>query len=193
MPSWALLFIIRIITFIFYGCIGLKTNVIQDRLYSLLLLILKAFKILLWAPKRILVPIPTVVFLGGTVVKNLPVDAGDARDVSSIPGFGRSPGEGNGFPMQYSCLENSMDRGAWRTIVQVLDTSERLAFYFDVKHTQNTSYSDKKKKKTQMVSITWKTLCVIQDTTVCLQKDSRRSSNHYHLVGLQCLSVCFIF
>ena len=46
LPSWALLFIIRIITFIFYGCIGLKTNTIQDRLYSILLLILKEFKIL---------------------------------------------------------------------------------------------------------------------------------------------------
>ena len=38
-------------------------------------------------------------------------------DTSSIPGLGRSPGEGIGYPLQYSCLENSMDRGAWRTIV----------------------------------------------------------------------------
>ena len=90
---------------------------------------------------------PTVIFLGGTVVKNLPADAGDARDVSSIPGFGRSPGEGNGFPMQYSCLENSMDRGDWWAIVQALDTSERLAFYFDGKQTENTSDSDKKQKQ----------------------------------------------
>ena len=43
--------------------------------------------------------------------------AGDARDVGSIPGFGRSPGEGNGNPLQYSCLENPMDRGAWWAIV----------------------------------------------------------------------------
>ena len=71
----------------------------------------------------------------------------DAEDAGLTPGSGRSPGEGNGFPMQYSCLENSMDRGAWRTIVQVLDTSERLAFYFDGKQTDNTSDSDKKKKK----------------------------------------------
>ena len=40
-----------------------------------------------------------------------------AGDAGSIPGSGRSPGEGNGFPLQYSCLENSMDRGAWRTTV----------------------------------------------------------------------------
>ena len=44
------------------------------------------------------------------MVKNPPANAGDARDVGSIPGSGRSPGEGNGSPLQYSCLENSMDR-----------------------------------------------------------------------------------
>ena len=47
-------------------------------------------------------------------VKNTPAKAGDARDVGSIPGSGRSPGEGNGYPLQYSCLANSMGRGAWR-------------------------------------------------------------------------------
>ena len=52
-------------------------------------------------------------FPGGTVVKNLLANAGDARDMSSIPGSGRSPGGGNGNPLQYSCLERPMDRGAW--------------------------------------------------------------------------------
>ena len=47
------------------------------------------------------------------VVKNLPADAGDVRDVSSIPGSGRSPGGGHGNPLQCSCLEKPMDRGAW--------------------------------------------------------------------------------
>ena len=47
------------------------------------------------------------------MVKNLPASAGDARDVGLIPGLGRSPGVGNGNPLQYSCLENSMDRGVW--------------------------------------------------------------------------------
>ena len=47
------------------------------------------------------------------MVKNSPADAGDIRDVSSIPGSGRSPGGGHGNPLQYSCLENPMDRGAW--------------------------------------------------------------------------------
>ena len=51
-------------------------------------------------------------FPGGAVVKNPLASAGDARDAGSIPGLGRSPGEGNGNPLQYSCLENSKDRGA---------------------------------------------------------------------------------
>ena len=47
------------------------------------------------------------------VVKNLPANAGDIRDTGSIPGSGRSPGEGHSNLLQYSCLENSMDRRAW--------------------------------------------------------------------------------
>ena len=52
-------------------------------------------------------------FPGGAVVKNLPANAGD---VGSIPGLGRPPGGGNGTLLQYSCLENTMDRGAWQAI-----------------------------------------------------------------------------
>ena len=51
------------------------------------------------------------------VVKNLPASAGDLRDSGLNPGSGRSPGEGNGKPLQYSCLENLMDRGAWQAMV----------------------------------------------------------------------------
>ena len=51
-------------------------------------------------------------FPGGSVVKNLPANAGDLGDMGLIPGFGRSPGKGNGNPLQDSCLENPMDRGA---------------------------------------------------------------------------------
>ena len=47
------------------------------------------------------------------VVKNLPADAGDTGDVDSTSGLGRSPGRGHGNPLQYSCLENSIDGGAW--------------------------------------------------------------------------------
>ena len=53
-------------------------------------------------------------FPGGSVVKNLPASAGDK---GSIPGSGKSPGEGNGNPLQYSCLGYPMDRGAWLTTV----------------------------------------------------------------------------
>ena len=68
-------------------------------------------------------------FPGGSVVKDPPTNAGEA---DSIPGLGRCPGEGNGNPLQYSCLENPMDRGAWRAtdwwatawrVAKVLDTT----------------------------------------------------------------------
>ena len=58
------------------------------------------------------------------VVKNLPASAGDVRDVSSIPGLGRSPGEGHGNPLRYSCLENPMDRGAWLAMVHSVAKSQ---------------------------------------------------------------------
>ena len=51
------------------------------------------------------------------MIKNPPANAGDAGDSGSIPGSGRSPEGGHGNPLQYSCLENSMDRGAWRPMV----------------------------------------------------------------------------
>ena len=52
-------------------------------------------------------------FPGGILVKNPPAGAGDTRDTGSTPGSGRSPGGGNGNSLQYSCLGNSVDRGAW--------------------------------------------------------------------------------
>ena len=52
-------------------------------------------------------------FPGGTVVKNLHANARDAGDSGSTHGLERSPGEGNGTPLQYSCLENPKDRGVW--------------------------------------------------------------------------------
>ena len=58
------------------------------------------------------------------VVKNLPTNSGDIRDEGSIPGLGRSPGEGNGNPLQYSCLENPMDRGTWRATVHRVSQSQ---------------------------------------------------------------------
>ena len=57
-------------------------------------------------------------------VKNLTANAGDLRDVSSISESGRSPGGGHGNPLQYSCLENPMDRGAWWAIVHGVTKSQ---------------------------------------------------------------------
>ena len=65
-------------------------------------------------------------FPSGAVVKNLRDYAGDARDAGSISGFGRSPGGGNGNPLQYSCLENPMDRGVWWTTVHGIAKSQTL-------------------------------------------------------------------
>ena len=55
--------------------------------------------------------------------ENLPAKAGDIRDMGLIPGSGRSPGKGNGNPVQYSCLENSMGRGAWWDVVHAMAKS----------------------------------------------------------------------
>ena len=61
------------------------------------------------------------------VVKNLPANAGDVRVAGSIPGLGSSSGEGNGNPLQYACLENPMDGGAWRaTVHRVTKSRTRL-------------------------------------------------------------------
>ena len=62
------------------------------------------------------------------LVENPLPNAGDAGDVNFISGWGRSPGERNGNPLQYSCLENSMDRGAWQTTVHgVANSQTRLS------------------------------------------------------------------
>ena len=58
------------------------------------------------------------------MVKNLSASAGDARDAGLIPGLGKSSGVGNGNLFQYACLENSMDRGAWRAIVHGVTKSQ---------------------------------------------------------------------
>ena len=62
-------------------------------------------------------------FPGDAVINKSPTNVGDTRDLGLIPGLGRSPGEGNGNPLQYSYLENSMDRGAWQAIVHGVSKS----------------------------------------------------------------------
>ena len=73
---------------------------------------------------------------GSTVVKNQSANAGGARDVGLMPGSGRSPGEGNGNPLQYSCLENSMDRGAWWVTVHGVAKSNTSLKSLSTMHTQ---------------------------------------------------------
>ena len=58
------------------------------------------------------------------MVKNFPAKAGDIRNTDSIPGLGRSTGEGNGNPFQYSCLENPIHRGAWNTTMHGVTESD---------------------------------------------------------------------
>ena len=57
------------------------------------------------------------------VVKNLPANAGDVRDTGLVPGSGISPGRGHGNPLQYSCLKNPLDAGAWRAAVHRVSKS----------------------------------------------------------------------
>ena len=63
-------------------------------------------------------------FSGTLVVKNPFANAGDIRDRGSIPGSGKTPGGGHGNPLQYSCLENPMDRGTWQAIVHRVTNSQ---------------------------------------------------------------------
>ena len=69
-------------------------------------------------------------FPAGAVKKNLPANTGDTRHMGSIPGSGRYPGGGNGKLVQYSCLENLMERGAWQAAVHRVAQSRTLGTFF---------------------------------------------------------------
>ena len=73
-------------------------------------------------------------FLSGSVVKNPLANSEDARDTGFVPGSGRSPGEGNGYSIQYACLKNSIDRGTWwATVHGVTKSQTRLNDTFTFK------------------------------------------------------------
>ena len=75
------------------------------------------------------------------LVKNPPANSGGAKDTGLIPGSGTSPGEGNGNPLQHSCLENSMDRGVWQATVHGVaesDTTVQLSMHTHVDCTSHT-------------------------------------------------------
>ena len=75
-------------------------------------------------------------------IKNSPANAGDIRDVGSIPGSGRSPRGGHGNPLQYSCLENLMDRGTWQdTVHGVTESDTTEAVKLTQMHTEDTKRS----------------------------------------------------
>ena len=71
-------------------------------------------------------------FQVAVVIKNLPANAGDVRDLGLVPGLGRSPGEGNGNPLQYSCLENPTDRGTWWATVHGVAQSQTQLKQFSI-------------------------------------------------------------
>ena len=75
------------------------------------------------------------------MVKNLPANAEDTADKGSIPGLGKSPGEGNGNPLQYSSSGNPMDGGAWRTAVQGVACKESVTTEHTHTHTHRVLYS----------------------------------------------------
>ena len=109
------------------------------------------------------------------VVKNPPANAGDTRDSGSIPGSGRSPGGGPGNPLQYSCLENLMNREAWQAIVHRFTKSwtrpmrqhtQRYIYHCVVQqkliqHCKSTIHQ--KKKKPRRVNFQWSLTVLLQN------------------------------
>ena len=85
--------------------------------FSDFFLFLEGGRLLLWAS-------PLMSVSDGAVVENLPASAGHTGDTGSIPGLGTSPSEGNSNPLQYSCLGNPMDRGAWQATVHGVAKSQ---------------------------------------------------------------------
>ena len=89
------------------------------------------------------------------VVKNLPANSEDIKTVGSVPGQGRSHGEGHGNPLQYSCLENPMARGPWQVIIHRVAKSQTWLKQLSMCAQNKTNASLKKKKKIASVKKNW--------------------------------------
>ena len=105
---------------------------------------------------RIIVGLPNITNNRMVLVvkkKNLPPNAGDTRDVGSVSGSGRSPGGGHGNSPRYSCLENPMDRGAWRaTVRRVTQSQIPLSNWADTQHMIFRTYQRKRKGRRRLHS-----------------------------------------
>ena len=99
-------------------------------------------------------------FSGDTMVKNLPAKSGDTGNMCSIPRSGREPGGVNGNPLHYFCLENSMDRGAWRAMVHgvtELDTIKWLTLRYYSTNTHRATWKPRP----------WKGRMQVRDLAIC--------------------------
>ena len=111
------------------------------------------------------------------VIKNLPDNAGDVRNAGSIPRLGRSPGVGNGNPLQYSCLENSMVRGVWWAAVHGITKSQTRLKRLSTNKSLLTEIQDQIKTMTHFFSENWKELtfhivCILNFLSTVFQLSS---------------------
>ena len=116
-------------------------------------------------------------FPSGTMVKNLPANTGDAGNSGSVPGLGRSPGGRHGNPLQYSCLENPMGKGAWQAAVhgEWLQTAESQAWLkrYSMHHTQ-LNYNPEHWKESSRKTSTFALLTMPKPLTVWITTNCRK-------------------
>ena len=92
-------------------------------------------------------------FPGSSVVKNPPASAGDTEDLGSVPGSGSAPGEGNGNPFHYSCLENPMDKGTWQTVIHRVTQSQTQLNTHTHTHTHRAEFNPNRGGKKQVLFV----------------------------------------
>ena len=104
------------------------------------------------------------------VIKNLPTNAGDLRDAGLIPGLGSSPGGGHHNPLQYSCLENPMDRGAWQAMVHKLTKSWTQLSDLACMHTAHLLFAEWMNKWMDnfLLPLLWGFFSLVSVSSLCL-------------------------